>query len=101
WGGPDGMTTDAKGGVWIAHYGGGRISRFLPDGTLDFQIMMPATQITSMAFGGEKLDHLYVTSAAQFLPDNAPDRAVAGALFEVPPSLLRGHTGLPNNKFAG
>lgn len=101
WGSPDGMTTDAKGGVWVAHYGGGRISRFLPDGKLDFQIAMPVSQITSMVFGGDKLDHLYVTSAAQFLPEGAPDGALAGSLFEIPPSLLRGHTGLPTNKFAG
>jgi len=101
WGAPDGMTTDAQGGVWIAHYGGGRISRFLPDGRLDFQIMLPASQITSLVFGGERLDHLYVTSAAQFLPADAPDSDVAGALFELSPALLRGHTGLPTNKFAG
>jgi sugar lactone lactonase YvrE len=101
WGGPDGMATDVKGGVWIAHYGGGRISRFFPDGKLDFQIKLPASQITSLTFGGDKLDHLYVSSAAQFLPEGASDKAVAGALFEVPPPLLRGHIGLPTNKFGG
>lgn len=101
WGSPDGMTTDAQGGVWIAHYGGGRVSRFKPDGTLDFHITMPVSQITSLVFGGEKLDHLYVTSASQFLPDDAPDRALSGAIFEVSPALLRGHTGLATNAFAG
>lgn len=100
-GAPDGMTTDAQGGVWIAHYGGGRVSRYTPDGKLDFAITLPATQITSMAFGGAKLDHLYISSAAQFLPDTAPDKAVAGTLFEVSPARLRGHTGLPATPFAG
>ncbi len=100
-GAPDGMATDAQGGVWIAHYGGGRVSRYTPDGKLDFSITLPASQITSMAFGGAKLDHLYISSAAQFLPDNAPDKAVAGTLFEVSPARLRGHTGLPATPFAG
>jgi len=101
WGSPDGMTADAQGGLWVAHYGGGRISRFHPDGTLDFHIMMPVSQITSLTFGGKALDRLYVTSASQFLPDGAPDRALSGAIFEVPAPLLRGHTGLPVNAFAG
>lgn len=100
-GAPDGMATDAQGGVWIAHYGGGRVSRYTPDGKLDLSITLPASQITSMAFGGAKLDHLYISSAAQFLPDNAPDKAVAGTLFEVSPARLRGHTGLPATPFAG
>ncbi|UDF05090.1 SMP-30/gluconolactonase/LRE family protein [Asticcacaulis sp. AND118] len=100
-GSPDGMTTDAQGGVWIAHYGGGRVSRFKTDGTLDFSIALPATQITSLVFGGAALDHLYISSAAQFLPENAPDKAVAGTLFEVSPARLRGHAGLPATPFAG
>jgi D-xylonolactonase len=34
WGYPDGMTTDADGGLWIAHWGGGRVSRFDRIGSL-------------------------------------------------------------------
>eukprot|EP01037_Dinobryon_pediforme_P006447 gene6447-6514_t len=35
WGAPDGMTADADGGLWIAHWGAGCISRFTADGRRD------------------------------------------------------------------
>ncbi len=95
---PDGCTVDADDGFWVAHYGGGGISRYLPDGTKDFDIRMPARNITSVTFGGENLDRLFVTSAAQ---EHRKDDPLAGTLFEVPKPLLRGHKGLPTNKFAG
>lgn len=96
---PDGMTTDADDGVWIAHNNGGMITRFLPDGTRDFQIPIPAKQVTSLTFGGTDFTRLFVTTAAQ--PPVAVDDPLAGTLFEVPASLLRGHRGLPTNAFAG
>jgi D-xylonolactonase len=52
WGYPDGMTTDREGGIWIAHWDGGRVSRFRPDGTLERSIHLPASNITSCAFAG-------------------------------------------------
>lgn len=79
WGYPDGMCTDADGGIWIAHWGGGRISRFSVDGRWDRSIFLPASQITSCAFGGACLDRMFVTSAAV----GVPGEPLAGALFEV------------------
>jgi sugar lactone lactonase YvrE len=93
WGKPDGMTVDAEGGLWIAHWGGGRISRFTPDGALDRSIALPASQITNICFAGEALDRMFVTSAATGLEDEAE----AGALFEVD----AGVRGLPPGRFAG
>lgn len=93
WGKPDGMTVDAGGGVWIAHWGGSRVSRFHPDGTLDRVIALPASQITNCTFAGAALDRMFVTSAAVGLRDEEH----AGALFEVDP----GATGLPTNRYAG
>ena len=92
WGSPDGMTFDAEGGLWIAHWGGSRISRFLPDGRLDRSIALPASQITSCAFGGPELDRLYVTSAAEGLSEEH-----GGKLFEIDP----GFRGLAAYPFAG
>lgn len=83
WGYPDGMTTDAEGGVWIAHWGGGRISRFDPDGTLIRSYPLPARNITSCAFAGNDLDRLFVTSAAL----DSPGAPVDGALFEIDPGV--------------
>jgi sugar lactone lactonase YvrE len=97
WGGPDGMTTDAQGGIWIAHWGPGKVTRFNPDATVDFSIDLPARQITSLCFAGDNLDRVFVTSAAENLPE---DRE-GGTLFEIPAPLLRGHTGLEPQKFGG
>lgn len=92
WGLPDGMTVDAEGGLWIAHWGGGCVSRFTPDGVRDRSIALPASQITSCTFAGADLDRMFVTSAAV-----GKDDAFEGALFEVDP----GCRGIPARRFAG
>lgn len=93
WGKPDGMTVDADGALWIAHWGAARVSRFTPDGEVDRVIHLPTSQISSCAFAGEHLDRMFVTSAAV---DNEQD-PLAGALFEVD----AGVRGLPPGRFAG
>lgn len=90
---PDGMTADSQGHLWIAHWGGARISRFTPEGKLDRVIPLPARQVTNITFAGPKLDRMFVTSAAFNLPESEYD----GALFEVD----AGVTGLPASLFAG
>jgi len=95
---PDGMTVDAEGGLWLAHFGGWRVSRFLPDGTLDQVIEMPVGQITNVAFGGTALDTLYITTAAKQLDKAAlAEQPLAGALFEINVAF----TGLPAGRYAG
>lgn len=96
---PDGCTVDADDGLWVSHYNGGRVSRYLPDGTWDFDIMLPAKQTTSLTFAGANLDRMFNTSAAQ--PPVDADDPQAGTLFETPAELLRGHKGLPTPAFAG
>lgn len=93
WGYPDGMTTDAEGCLWIAHWGGGRISRIDPQGQWMRSITLPATNITSCAFAGPDLDRLFVTSSGQ----GHEQEPAAGALFEV----ATGVTGLPPRSFRG
>ena len=90
WGAPDGMTFDAQGGLWVAHWGGGRVSRFDPAGKVERQRALPASQITSMAFAGERLDRLFVTSAS-----DGVDEPHGGDLFEVDPGV----TGLAPHAF--
>lgn len=92
WGGPDGMTLDSEGHLWVAHWGTGQISRFDPAGVRERSIALPASQITSMTFAGAGLDRMFVTSAADGV--NEP---YGGALFEVEP----GCRGLPTLCFAG
>jgi sugar lactone lactonase YvrE len=64
-GSPDGMTVDAAGDLWVAIYGGGRVHRYAPDGSLREALEVPAEQSTCCAFGGPDLRHLYVTTATE------------------------------------
>lgn len=93
WGSPDGMTFDADGGLWVAQWGGGCISRFTADGIRDRTINLPASQITNIAFAGHDLERMFVTSAA-----DGVDETHGGALFEVDP---QGFRGLPTHQFGG
>ncbi len=61
---PDGLTVDAEGNVWSAMFNGGGVVCFAPDGTIRRAVDLPTPRITSLAFGGEDLGDLYVTSAA-------------------------------------
>ncbi len=60
---PDGIALDNKGGLWVAHWAGGKVSRINKSGNIDFSINLPALNITSVTFVGKKLDHIFVTSA--------------------------------------
>jgi L-arabinonolactonase len=64
---PDGSNVDAQGCVWNAHWGAGKVVRYALDGSIDLEIDIPATQPTCIAFGGQDLDLLYVTSARENL----------------------------------
>ena len=61
---PDGLTVDAEGFLWCAHWFGGCITRYDPDGKRARRIAIPAAQTSSLTFGGPDLDEIYVTSAA-------------------------------------
>ena len=63
-GAPDGLTVDADGGVWVALWGGGRVRRYTPDGGLDREIAVPRANATSCAFGGDRRQRLFITTAA-------------------------------------
>lgn len=93
-GNPDGMSTDAAGHLWVAFWGGACVRRVAPDATIVAEHPLPATNVTSMAFGGPDLDRLFVTSAHQELDaDQAADQPLAGGLFEVVDPGVRGLPG--------
>lgn len=61
---PDGMTIDNNGNLWIAHWGGSKLSLWDPrTGKKLEEIPMPCENITSCVFGGALYDELYITSA--------------------------------------
>lgn len=95
---PDGLTVDAEGFVWSAHWQGWRITRYDPDGRIDRVIDMPVPNVTSLAFGGKAFDRLYVTTARSTLSDQELREApLSGGLFVVD----AGVSGLPETCFDG
>lgn len=95
---PDGLTVDAEGHVWSAHWNGWRVTRYAPDGTIDRIVEMPVPLVTSVAFGGEDLRRLYITTARLGLTGAELDGApLSGGLFAVDAGIA----GLPDNRFAG
>lgn len=66
---PDGLTLDAEDHIWQAFWGAGLVRRFSPAGKIVAEIEIPAKQPSSVMFGGERLDQLYITSACQGAAD--------------------------------
>lgn len=78
---PDGMTIDAEGMLWVARWGGKRVSRIHPaHGEVIAEVSLPVNCVTSCAFGGEHLDELYITTAQD---NDSADQPLAGGLFMV------------------
>lgn len=77
-GGPDGMTVDAEGKLWVAQWGGCRVCRYDEiTGEKLMQVDVPAPCTSCPTFGGEKLDKLFITTAG-FGKEKFPE---AGSLF--------------------
>ncbi|MEM7682346.1 MAG: SMP-30/gluconolactonase/LRE family protein [Planctomycetota bacterium] len=77
----DGMTIDTQGRVWSFRWGGWSFLRCDAQGVPDWEIPLPAENITSGCFGGPNFDKLFVTSA---IGSGRPKTGKhAGALFRL------------------
>ncbi len=96
---PDGMTVDADGRLWLAHWGAGCVSAHdSTDGHELARVHLPAPHITKMAFGGPGLRTLFITSARHELSEaQLAAYPLSGALFAVDTSVC----GLPAPTFRG
>ena len=95
---PDGAIVDAEGGVWVAEFRAGRVTRLTPDGDVDRMIALPVSRVTCPMFGGPDLATLYVTTAKIMLSaEELAREPLAGALF----ALDAGVAGLPEAAFGG
>lgn len=90
---PDGAAVDAEGCYWICANDAGLIHRFTPDGRLDRSLAVPVKKPTMCAFGGSRLDTLFVTSIRP--GDDQDPQSLAGGVFALNPGVR----GLPEPLF--
>lgn len=80
----DGLTRRRGGGWWNGIFGAGEILEWNDEGEVVDRVVIPAPNITSVAFGGPALDILFVGSAREELSDDELERwPASGALFRV------------------
>ena len=85
---PDGMTVDSEGCIWVAHWAGARVSRRDANGKVLAEIAVPSPNVTSVAFGGDDLGTLYITSAWEGLDkEGRAKHPQAGHLFACRPGV--------------
>lgn len=89
---PDGLCVDAENGVWSAHWMGSRITRYHPNGKIDFEIELPVPCPSSCFFGGKNLKTLFITTARRNLtPQQLQDYPQSGGIFALE-TEFRGQT---------
>ncbi|XP_039288970.1 regucalcin [Nilaparvata lugens] len=80
---PTGVTIDTEGMLWVGVFIGGQVLRIDPEsGKLLRSIKIPGKQVTSVAFGGKKLDTLFVTTS-QILQEISPPTKNDGRVYYV------------------
>ena len=82
---PDGMTSDMEGRLWIALWGGARVSKWNPlTGRKEAEIPVPALQTSACVFGGPRRDILFVTSARVGMDESAlAQYPLSGGVFQI------------------
>lgn len=81
---PDGIAVDAADHLWVAIWGAGEIRRYDPAGTLAERVDIPAPHTSSLAFAGDDLQTLVITTAFDELTDEErTDFPLSGRLFTM------------------
>ena len=78
---PDGMTVDADGYVWSARVITGELHRYSPSGEKVLSIDFPCNMVSSVIFGGNEYQDIYVTTIGG--DDRSTHGEGAGALFHL------------------
>ena len=94
---PDGACVDADGCYWLAHIYGWKVARYTPKGKLDREIQLPFSKPSMCAFGGSKLDTLYITSISTKDDKSNGENKYSGGLVAVNPGV----SGIPEPNFLG
>ncbi len=95
--GPDGLSVDEEGCLWVARWGAGCVARVSPEGVIIGGVEVAAvSQVSSCSFGGDDMADLYITTAHEdFSPDDLVREPHAGGLFHCRPGVR----GLPPTPF--
>ncbi|HEX7620024.1 MAG TPA: SMP-30/gluconolactonase/LRE family protein [Anaerolineales bacterium] len=96
---PDGMTSDSEGMLWVAMWGGAKLTRWNPaSGQLVEIFPVPALNVTSCIFGGPYLTDLFITSARKGMSaQQLAKYPLSGGLFRE----KTGIQGMPTFAFGG
>jgi L-arabinonolactonase len=90
-GAPDGSIVDADGYLWNAVWGRGVVRRYRPDGSLDRELAVPVKNPTCVAFGGDAMNELYVTTAREEMSSEELERTPdAGSVYRATVDGVRG-----------
>lgn len=89
---PDGMCLDADGNLYVAHYGMRQVQVLSPEGKVLRRYPGGTLTTSNVAFGGPKMDQLYVTGAM------GKEQGTPGALFRLDLKGARGLVILPARK---
>lgn len=79
---PDGSTVDKDGLVWVPLFRGGKVAAFRPDGKLERVLDVPSPLPASVAWGGARMDRLYVMT---IMPDQFgwPADEISGYVYMI------------------
>jgi sugar lactone lactonase YvrE len=66
---PDGITMDAEGFIWVACFSGAKVLRIDDQGKVEREVPVPAYHVTSVMFGGDNLNELFITTACEHAAD--------------------------------
>lgn len=88
-GAPDGMAIDCNDNLWVAQWGGYGVYCYNPyTGDLLAKVKVPAPNVASCAFGGKKLDKLYITTARSGLSEEELGKyPLSGSVFVCDPGV--------------
>jgi sugar lactone lactonase YvrE len=94
---PDGVAVDCENHLWVAIWGAGLVRRYAPDGTVVGEVRVSAPHTSSVAFAGDDLRTLVITTATHELDsDQLSQYPDSGRIFSVRVPI----PGLPSSLWA-